>query len=176
MNGVHYSKNTDEWATPVAIFEELDEEFHFTLDAAADRTNAKCAHFFTKDDDGLRQPWSGTVWCNPPYSQLKSWVAKAWRERKSGVTSVLLIPARTDTIAFHEYIWQQPGVEIRFLRGRLQFSGRNKDAPFPSMVVIFHLCCKKCACDESCSHSGPKNAIGSTASVMQRLTTVLPIP
>jgi hypothetical protein len=88
--------------------------------------------------------WFGRpVWCNPPYSLAKAFVAKAAAEQRLGVTSVLLIPARTDTRYFHEHIWDKalhrprPGVEVRFLKGRLKFVGATNSAPFPSMIVVF---------------------------------------
>lgn len=60
MDKVIFSSNSDEWATPQAIFEELNKEFHFTLDPCATAMNAKCSKFFTKEDDGLAQNWGGT--------------------------------------------------------------------------------------------------------------------
>lgn len=56
---VHFSAQTDEWATPQYVFDMLNEEFHFTLDAAATAENAKCERFYTKEQDGLKMPWGG---------------------------------------------------------------------------------------------------------------------
>lgn len=135
MNTVHYSSNTDLYATPQAFFNELDTEFHFTLDPCATEDNAKCKTFFTEALDGLKQSWKGhTVFCNPPYSNLKAWVKKASEESKHA-TVVMLIPARTDTIAFHQYIYGK--AEIRFIKGRLKFGDSKNSAPFPSMIVVF---------------------------------------
>ena len=133
---VLFSSNSDEWATPQELFDQLDKEFHFTLDPCAAPDNTKCARYFTVDEDGLQQEWGGeTVFCNPPYSQIGQWVKKAWEEScKPHTVVVLLIPARTDTKYFHEYIYHRS--EIRFLYGRLHFSKKGR-APFPSMVVIF---------------------------------------
>lgn len=76
------------------------------------------------------------MFCNPPYSQIAKWVKKAWEEStKPNTVVVMLIPARTDTRYFHEYI--QHRSEVRFIKGRLRFSGATENAPFPSMVVIF---------------------------------------
>ena len=75
---------------------------------------------------------------NPPYSQWQKWVAKAAEEAAKGATVVALLPARTDTKAFHAFIWQQPNVEIRFIRGRITFVGAPDPAPFPSMIVVFN--------------------------------------
>ena len=76
------------------------------------------------------------VFCNPPYSQIAKWVQKCYEESiKPGTVVVLLIPARTDTKYFHDYILHRS--EIRFIKGRLKFGGGKYNAPFPSMVVIF---------------------------------------
>lgn len=139
MNKVHYSSKSDIWSTPQAFFDTLNQEFKFTLDPCASAENAKCPYFFTESHDGLKQSWGGhTVFCNPPYSDLKSWVKKASEEsQKQNTIIVMLIPARTDTKAFHEYIYQKPNVEIRFIKGRLKFGNSKNSAPFPSMVVVF---------------------------------------
>lgn len=138
MTSGMYTSNTAEWATPRAFFEALDKEFHFTLDPCATAENAKCAKFYTKETDGLAQSWRGErVFCNPPYGrEIGKWVKKAYDEtmRGGGTLVVLLIPARTDTRYFHEYIYNQH--EIRFIRGRLHFNESAAGAPFPSMVVV----------------------------------------
>jgi site-specific DNA-methyltransferase (adenine-specific) len=136
---VMFSSETDMWATPQEFFAELDQEFNFTLDPCASPENAKCAKYFTVEDDGLRQDWAGhTVFCNPPYGrQIGKWVKKCYEEsRKPGTTVVMLIPARTDTSYFHDYVYNKAR-EIRFIRGRLKFGNSKNSAPFPSMVVIF---------------------------------------
>lgn len=135
---VQTKRRSDEWTTPQYVFDGLNEEFHFTLDAAATAENAKCPKFYTRLNDGLEQSWKNeTVFVNPPYSALKKWIAKAHLTSETGTTVVMLIPARTDTAAFHDYIYKKPNVEIRFIRGRLRFSGSKQNAPFPSMVVVF---------------------------------------
>lgn len=132
-----FSSNTDLWATPQELFEKLDSEFHFTLDPCALPSNAKCANFFTPEDDGLLQDWSAhTVFCNPPYGkEIMAWVKKCWHESLKGATVVMLIPARTDTAYFHDFILGK--AEIRFIRGRLKFGGAKNTAPFPSMLAIY---------------------------------------
>lgn len=138
INKAMYTSNTAEWATPQAFFAQLDAEFHFTLDVCATPQNAKCTRFFAKEIDGLAQSWYGeTVYCNPPYGRdIAKWVKKAHDEvaRGGGTTVVMLIPARTDTSYFHDYIYGKH--EIRFIRGRLHFNESKCAAPFPSMVVI----------------------------------------
>jgi site-specific DNA-methyltransferase (adenine-specific) len=128
------------WETPQEFFDELNKEFSFTLDPCATKETAKCKKYFTKQENGLIQDWGGaTVFCNPPYgSEIKLWV-KRCSEHKGKV--VMLIPSRTDTKYFHEYIYKKPNVEIRFIKGRLKFKGKQKGsgaAPFPSMIVIFN--------------------------------------
>ena len=138
MNEGLFSSRTDEWATPSRTFQELDAEFHFTLDPCANEENHKCARYFTKEQDGLAQDWGGqVVFCNPPYGRaIAAWVRKAVEEsRKPGTQVVMLIPARTDTAYFHDYIYHKAR-EIRFIRGRLHFNDAGR-APFPSMIVIF---------------------------------------
>ena len=131
-----FSSKTDLWETPQDLFDKLNNEFHFTLDVCATPENAKCEEFYTKEQDGLKQPWKGTVWCNPPYGrQIGEWVRRAFLASVSGSTVVMLLPARTDTRWFHEYIYGK--AEIRFIRGRLKFGGSKNSAPFPSMVVVF---------------------------------------
>lgn len=137
---VLFSSRTMDWETPQAFFDQLDSEFHFTLDPCANESNHKCDHYFTEVDNGLTQTWEGeTVFCNPPYGRaIKDWVKKCAEEvQHPGTTVVLLIPARTDTAYFHDYIYQKQNVEVRFLRGRLRFGDSKNCAPFPSMIVIF---------------------------------------
>lgn len=137
MNKALLSTGKNDWETPRDFFEELDKEFHFTLDPCASERNHKCKKYYTVRENGLIQDWSGeTVFCNPPYSSKEQdvWVKKCFEESKHA-TVVMLIPVRTDTKRFHEYIL--PHAEIRFLKGRLTFVGAKDPAPFPNMVVIF---------------------------------------
>lgn len=137
INGSIYSSKSDEWATPQEIFDELDREFHFDLDPCATFDNRKCENFYTLQDNGLSHSWGGyRVFCNPPYSEIGKWVEKCYREgTKDNTLVVLLIPSRTDTKYFHDFIYQR--AEIRFIRGRLKFGESSNYAPFPSMVAIF---------------------------------------
>ena len=131
------STSSDEWETPKDLFEKLNKQYDFTLDLAASDLNHKCKKYFTKETDGLKQDWTGVCWCNPPYSNISAWVKKAHNEAQKGSLIVMLIPARTDTRWFHEWIYMMYGVEIEFLKGRLKFSGSKWNAPFPSMIVTF---------------------------------------
>lgn len=134
-----FSSSTDDWATPQNFFDQLDAEFHFTLDPCATDENAKCPKYYTHRENGLLQNWGGDrVFCNPPYGrEIYAWVKKCYEEsRKPATTVVALIPARTDTRYFHEFIYGK-AAEIRFVRGRLKFGTASNPAPFPSMVVVF---------------------------------------
>ena len=116
------SSKTDNWATPQDFFDNLNEEFHFTLDPCANEENHKCDLFFTKEQDGLTQDWGGhVVFCNPPYGkEIAGWVRYSYEQsQKQNTTVVMLIPARTDTRYFHDYIYGK--AEIRFIKGRLKF-------------------------------------------------------
>lgn len=137
------SNNSNEWATPQYLFDKLNSEFHFTLDPCSTAKNHKCNKYYTKEDNGLLQNWNNeTVFVNPPYGKdIKQWVKKCYEEhRDHNITIVMLIPARTDTTYFHEYIYKKCH-EIRFLKGRVKFVSENgniqNSAPFPSMVVIY---------------------------------------
>jgi len=136
---VMFSSQSNEWATPQSFFDKLDSIFGpFTLDAAASSNNYKVKNHFTEADDSLSQDWSGnTVFLNPPYGRaLKEWVRKAYEEgQKSATTVVMLIPARTDTKYWHDYVMKAD--EIRFVRGRIKFGDETNSAPFPSAVIVF---------------------------------------
>ena len=136
MHDIHYSSKSNEWTTPQDFFDKLNAEFHFTLDVAATQENAKCEKYFTVETDGLNQSWIGqTCWMNPPYGrEIGKWIEKAYKESIKGVTVVCLIPARTDTTYWHEFVMKG---EIRFIKGRLKFGSSKLNAPFPSAVVIF---------------------------------------
>lgn len=124
-----FSSKTDKWATPQDFFDEINREFGFSLDVCALPENAKTTRYYTPEQDGLTQPWEGVVWCNPPYGrQIGKWVERAALAAKSGAVVVMLLPARTDTKWFHEYIYGK--AEIRFVRGRLRFGGAANPAPY----------------------------------------------
>lgn len=149
MNGATraamFSSATDMWATPQDLFDRLDAEFHFTTDVCALPENAKCANYFTPEVDGLAQDWTGTCWMNPPYGrEIGRWVRKAHDAAASGkATVVCLLPARTDTAWFHDYVLRGWGTSIhtrplevrrRQERGPLPFHNRHFQGPRPSPV------------------------------------------
>lgn len=127
-----------EYATPQDFFDRLDEEFNFTLNPCATKENAKCETFFTIKEDGLKQSWKGhRVFMNPPYGGvIKHWIKKAFDESHDPDTLVVgLLPARTDTRYFHDWIYHK--AEIRFVKGRIKFNNMKTSPPFPSMIVIW---------------------------------------
>ncbi|MFW3569959.1 DNA N-6-adenine-methyltransferase, partial [Staphylococcus caprae] len=135
---VHFSSKSNEWYTPQYLFDELNEKYQFTLDPCASHENAKCDKYFTIEDDGLTKDWSkDIVFMNPPYGRnIKHWIKKAYEESVKGATVVCLIPARTDTTYWHDYIFNN-AYNIKFLKGRIKFGGAVNSAPFPSAIVVF---------------------------------------
>ena len=152
-NAMMFSKASDEWSTPQDLFDALSCEWTFALDVAATAENTKCANYFTREDNALTLNWlayivrhqlsSVVCWMNPPYSRVREFINKAKSEAAHGCIVVCLVPARTDTRWWHDYVWNRTtnapydGVEIRFIKGRLKFGGVAQGAPFPSVVIIF---------------------------------------
>jgi len=137
MNRILYSSATDEWATPRSFFAKLHRRYKFTLDPCATSDNACCPLYFTKADDGLKQDW-GTyrIFCNPPYGRtLGAWARKSFEASQRGALVVLLVPARTDTAWFHDWVWGKAKVE--FIRRRVRFGNAEASAPFPSMLAVY---------------------------------------
>lgn len=153
-----FSKASDEWSTPQDFWDVLDAEFRFKLDAAGSLDNRKVPAYLGLDSpiaglrDALSVPWSdlcysvgvaSSVWLNPPYSKCREFIAKSALEASKGCTVVCLVPSRTDTRWWHEHVWDRekhqpkPGVEVRFVKGRLRFGGSKDCAPFPSVVIVF---------------------------------------
>jgi len=145
---VHTSSKSDEWETPKDLFDELNKEFNFTLDPCCTKENAKCKNNYTKNDDGLSKSWKNEiVFVNPPYGRkIGKWIKKSYEESLNGNIIVLLIPARTDTLYWHNYIFNK--AEIVFIKGRLKFinrslpsyneNGKLSPAPFPSAIIIYN--------------------------------------
>ena len=140
--GAAYSSERNDWETPPDIFERCNSIWHFNLDAASSDENALCDRHYTLKDDGLNLSWGGSqgrVWCNPPYGrEIGKWVKKAYEESLLGTIVVMLLPARTDTKWFHDYVLRAD--EIVLLKGRLKFrinGVEQNSAPFPSMLVRF---------------------------------------
>ena len=132
-----YSSRSEEWPTPQIFYDELDREFHFTLDPCATPANARCRKFFTIKQNGLVQDWGRHhVFCNPPYGrQMRDWARKCHEASLYGALVVLLAHARTDTRWFHDHVYGK--AELRFVRGRLKFGDAKTSAPFPSLIAIY---------------------------------------
>ena len=130
-----FAAKSVEYETPLSLFDPLNKEFHFTLDVCATHENKKVEAYYTEKDDGLSKRWSGTCWCNPPYGRdMPKWIQKAIDSAKHGVTTVMLIPARTNTGWWHDLV--MPNFEIRFVRGRPKFNGGKYGLPFPLAVLV----------------------------------------
>ena len=137
MNGGMFASGSDDWETPQEFFEEIDRIFHFDLDVCATSANAKCERYFTKAENGLSKAWIGICWMNPPYGrEISLWVRKAYKSSlENGAVIVCLLPARTDTRWWHNYVIAY-AQSVEFIKGRLRFSGKGP-APFPSALVVF---------------------------------------
>jgi len=133
-----FSSKSDEWETPQNFFNKLNKTYKFTLDPCSTIESAKCEKYYTLEDDGLSKSWKNeTVFVNPPYGKIKDWVKKAHYESiNNGAVVVMLIPARTDTRYWHDYIMEEAD-SIYFVKGRLKFGNSPNSAPFPSAVVVF---------------------------------------
>lgn len=127
------------WETPQGFFDRYNKIYQFNTDVCAIKENAKCAHYYTPEQNGLIQSWKGVCWMNPPYGRNEGykWVKKAYEENLKGCIVVALLPARTDTKWFHQFVINNPNVTIEFIEGRLKFSNSTDAAPFPSIVVTF---------------------------------------
>ena len=135
---VHFSSNSNEWNTPDDLYNTLHNEFNFTLDPCTNGMNNKCDKFYTEKENGLIQDWSkDIVFMNPPYGrQISQWIEKAYNESLKGSKVVCLIPSRTDTKYWHDFIFNKAS-EVRFIKGRLKFGNSKNSAPFPSAIIVY---------------------------------------
>ncbi len=133
-----FTSRTEEWETPKYVFSALTNEFQFQVDVCATSENTKCKVYFDKSVDGLKREWSPfRCWMNPPYGKnISKWMKKAFEESQRGALVVCLIPSRTDTKWWHD--WVMRASEIRFISGRISFGDGKQSAPFPSCVVIYY--------------------------------------
>lgn len=118
------SSISDEWQTPKKLYEELNNEFFFNDDPCP-----------LGGSGGLERDWGTPAFVNPPYSKIKDWIKKGYEESLKNKIVVMLIPSRTDTKYWHEYVMK--AAEIRFIKGRLKFNDGKGSAPFPSAIVVF---------------------------------------
>ncbi len=162
-NKLIFSSQYQAWNTRDEYFLQWKERFEFNLDVCATEGDQKCDRYYTPEEDGLSQPWNNkgdVFWCNPPYGreQIK-WVKWGVEQKAKGV---FLLPARTDTKLFHE--WIVPNCKIEFIKGRLTFGsdeywawvweqdilndkpnslykkyGKMNPAPFPSMLCLLNI-------------------------------------
>lgn len=132
------SSKSNEWSTPQDLFDELNKEFHFTLDPCSTDENAKVHNHFTIVDDGLKKDWTrDIVFMNPPYGgHTGDWLRKAYVSSQGGATVVCLIVSSTDRSYWHDIIFPY-AYQIRFIRGRLHFGQSKTSAPFASAIVVF---------------------------------------
>ena len=139
VSKVLFSTGKDEWETPYEVFNHFNNIFNFDLDVCADENNKKLDNYISKEENGLIKDWDKKNWCNPPYSNGNQWkfVKKAYEEGLNGKLSVLLIPVKTDTKDWHNYVMKAD--YIQFIKSRLKFIGGRSNAPFPSCIVIFGL-------------------------------------
>jgi len=130
------STGKDDWETPQHLFDAVNTRFGpFTVDAAANKRNTKCERFW--DKWGAERDWTGErIWCNPPYSRSAQKWFIAHAAKCEADIAVLLVPSRTDTIAWHKYIMASAS-KIFFVKGRITFVGAEAGAPFPSALVVF---------------------------------------
>lgn len=141
MDKVLFSSKSNEWATPQDLYNKLNNRYNFTLDPCSSLENHKCDKFYTIKENGLIQDWSNeVVFCNPPYGrEIYDWVKKCYNEHLNGTKIVLLIPSRTDTKYFHEFLYKKPNIKLEFIKGRLKFGDSNNSAPFPSLLAYFNI-------------------------------------
>lgn len=137
MNAALLSSKDMAWTTPRELFDWLNIRFDFTLDPCCVPETALCAKFYTPEDDGLSQSWRGErVFMNPPYGrEVGQWVAKAYNEARKGALVVGLVPARTDTAWWHNYVIGK--ASILYLSGHLKFGDAKQSAPFPSAILVW---------------------------------------
>lgn len=161
VDNVHFLSQSDMWETPQDLFAKLNKIYHFGTDVCASAENTKCENYYDIEQDGLKQKWTGVCWMNPPYGKpelrcksnckkkkcvkrgyhlhkykpgICDWLEKAYKSSIKGATVVCLVPARTDTAWWHDYVAKG---DVELLRGRLTFSNYKSVAPFPSAIVVF---------------------------------------
>ena len=133
----HPWKSRQDWGTPSCIFEQLNQEFRFTVDGAADANNTLLPRFFSLEQDSLKQSWQGErVFVNPPFVRTLKFVQKAVTECAGKCLVVMLLPVRSGNRAWQQYILPA-AAQIRYLPGRVTFEGASHYAPFDTAVIVF---------------------------------------
>lgn len=150
VSKVLFSSQTEEWNTPLWLFDTINNSMYpIDLDPCTTEDNPLNTPYICikNKNDGLKQDWYGNVFVNPPYNkEITKWLDKAYHELKNNRNVhriIFLLPARTDTKWFHQYIFDDVTLQYRemienvwFIKGRLKFGGSKNSAPFPSMVII----------------------------------------
>ena len=128
-----------DWETPNDLFRVLDDEFHFVWDLAAGAHNSKVPNgsFFSEESSAFDHDWPrGPCWLNPPYGKgMNEWADRILEQTKLGTTVVMLIPVRSSTKWWHKLV--PHASEVRLMKGRIQFVGADRRAPFPTCVIVF---------------------------------------
>ncbi len=134
-----WTKKSTDYATPDSFWKPLNDEFHFTMDVAATKRNAKCSRYLTRRQNALKTKWGepGEVcWLNPPFKRYKEWFLKCVEEQKRGITTVVLVLSRITSVSwFHDYV--TPNAEVRFVKGNLKFGKFKTALPLPLILCIF---------------------------------------
>lgn len=139
MNNILFSSKYDSWTTPKDLFNKLNSIYHFDIDACASKDNALCNEFYSESCSILDQRFTNkNIYMNPPYSRYMYKFIKWCADMQKYNNIVLLVPARTDTKWFHDFIYNKVNVKIEFIKGRLKFGNSNSPAPFPSMIIYFN--------------------------------------
>jgi phage N-6-adenine-methyltransferase len=142
-NAALFTSDRQDWETPPDLFKRYDDKYRFTLDVCATPENAKCREFISPEVNGLLWDWTEyRCWMNPPYGrEIGQWVRKAYIESTKGAFVVALLPARTDTAWWHNWVIgpnpQHPYAQVEYLRGRIKFVGAKSTAPFPNAIAVY---------------------------------------
>lgn len=127
----NYNFNENDYKTPPEIYEQALKYFHvekFDCDVCCSEKNIPAdVHYINGETDGLTAEWHDVNWCNPPFNECQKWVKKACKELQKGHLSAMLLPARTETAYWHEYILCNPYIDVRFLRKGYKFLNKDNE-------------------------------------------------
>lgn len=135
MTKYNYTKTSEDYLTPPELVKMAFEYFGcnielFDLDVCCSKENIPALEYYKFGEiDGLKEKWDSFNWCNPPYSQCEKWVKKAYNEQRQGNTTVMLLPVRTETKYWHEYILHNRDVDIIWLRKGYRFLHPETEQP-----------------------------------------------
>lgn len=128
----NYGYNENDYKTPPILYRMALDRFHiekFGLDVCCSDENIPAEKYYKYGEkDGLKEQWESFTWCNPPFDQAQKWVKKAYEEnKKNGTEIAMLLPARTETAYWHDYILHNNFVEVEFLRKGYKFYNKNNE-------------------------------------------------